>query len=110
VIDNNNNNNNNFCARNMCSRKVIYVSSTRKSFPAFYVFEPANWPANIQTLMENVDFVVWQCSFANSCISKKVFEQNLNFIAGISMADVRYSAVRFIQRFRNISLSVVHSQ
>ena len=105
-----NNNNNNFWARNICSRKVDHVSSTRKSFPAFYVFEPAHRPVNIQTLMEEVDFVVWQCSFANGCISKKVFEQNLNFIAGISMAAVRYSAVRFIQCFRNISLSVVHSQ
>jgi hypothetical protein len=56
--NNNNNNNNNFWARNICSRKVDHVSSTRKSFPAFYAFEPANWPVNIQTLMEEVDFVV----------------------------------------------------
>jgi hypothetical protein len=56
--NNNNNNNNNFRARSICSRKVDRVSSTRKSFPAFYVFEPANRPVKIQTLMEDVDFVL----------------------------------------------------
>jgi hypothetical protein len=54
--DDDNNNNNNFWARNMCSRKVSYESSTRKSFPTVYVFEPANLPVNIQALMEEVDF------------------------------------------------------
>jgi hypothetical protein len=54
--NNNNNNNNNFWVRNICSRKVSYESSIRKSFPAVYVFEPANLPVNIQTLIEEVDF------------------------------------------------------
>ena len=58
-----------------------------KILSRFYVFEPANRPVNIQTLMEDVDFVVCQCSFANSCISKKVFGQNINVIPGISLAN-----------------------